>query len=107
MGNSRLWLGAEGGDILVYDPDIQVEGSEFVLLWNRRTGDIEVYLATLLRTNIRRAELSRAAGAESAYSAWRSSSEVALQEERAYLTARLAKDRQERLEKEARKRQEQ
>ena len=91
----------KGDEILVFDPVVQVEGSEFVLLWNTSTGEIETYLASVLRTNVDKSNPTTATAAESAYSAWLSSSQAILQEQRTYLTARLEQERHEQIEREA------
>ena len=49
-----IWIGTVDGDILVYDPSIQIRGAPHVFIWSRQTKSIEKYDPSILRKHIRR-----------------------------------------------------
>jgi hypothetical protein len=90
-----VWVGQEADSVLVFDPESQVKGSGFVLLWNAKTRQLETYLARLLRSHVKKVDDATAAPAAAAYQAWLATSRVKVSKERAYLTARLDREQEE------------
>ena len=91
----RAWVGREGDSVLVFDPDSQVKGSQFVLLWNAETCEIETYLARVLRSHVARVDDVTAAPVATAYQGWLTVSRAQVHEQRAYLASRLRHEQEE------------
>jgi hypothetical protein len=103
MSSAIPWVGRTSDAVVVFDPDIQVRESEFVLLWNVSNGELEGYVAKGLRETVKReGSESTAVDVRAKYSLWRSRSAEVIEEQRSYLAQRLKLEQRQAEEKRAR-----
>lgn len=92
-GVSGLWVGRDGKELFVYDPEIQLPNCPHLFLWTRRDG-MRKYIAKLAREDIKPChDASESASILEEYKKWRDRSGASfLEAEKPYYAERAQRE---------------